>query len=387
MLAHARILVTIETDPTRYHGENALSPLQPDRAGCEQVLAHLAADLTRLFPEAARCSLAMAGAVYDQTQVIRPNFPLHSALETMVAAAWQKNSSQPLRLAIGCSEGRMPDPRLQPDPAIPPGLLQNLPLVVSGDPEMIDRLSDAMEHQFLEQGQLSAHSAKGLESNFGIALTHARFMTLTDLLAMLRLQLEHFDFLPLWELLDAAIDPQSPVTQVTGRLGQAFEFRDGSVHAQFETFDHWARAGGGQSLPAGERALEQAYADWTREYRQYITTLHAHAIPVQQILPGEDSGPLEQGFLVEASTCPPPAEAAEVTEHSTADLGVIAVTVVRDGHQFNYYPLSPAGLNKLHSSIRAMGLGPGGFSYPGSLVHDPRQRCLRADGDSPGDNA
>jgi hypothetical protein len=382
VLAHARILATIETDPTRYHGENALSPTQPDRAGCEQVLAHLAADLTRLFPEIARCSLAMPGAVYDQTQVIRPGFPLHAGLEAAVTAAWQKNRGHPLRLAIGCSEGHMPDTRLQPDPTIPPGLLQNLPLIISGEPELIETLSDAMEHQFLEQGQLSAHSAKGLESNFGIAVTHARFMTLTDLLAMLRLQLEHFEFLPLWDLLDAAIDPESPVTRVTGRLGQAFECIDGSVHAQFETFDYWAREGSGKSLPAGERALEQAYADWTREYRQYITTLNAHAITVHQHLAGNDAGPLEQGFLVEESDFPPPNGAAEVTEHSTVDLGVIAVTVVRDGRQFNYYPLSPAGLNKLHASIRAMGLGPGGFSYPGNVVYDPEQRCLSADEDN-----
>ena len=53
-MADIHILATIETDPTRYHGEHAALPRLLDRAGGEQVLAHLAADLTRMFPEIAR---------------------------------------------------------------------------------------------------------------------------------------------------------------------------------------------------------------------------------------------------------------------------------------------------------------------------------------------
>jgi hypothetical protein len=379
MLAHTRILVTIETDPTRYHGEHAHPPGMPDASGCEQVLAHLATDLARLFTDIEQCTLTMPGALYDQTQVIRPGFPLLQSLENFAASSRRDSPNQPTRRVLSQSGGRMPDDCMQPDPSIPPGLLQNLPLLISGQPEIIGPLSAEMEHLFLEQGQLSAHSAKGLESHFGIAVTHARFMTVTDLMAMLRLQLEHFGFLPLWDLLDAALEESSAPVQANGQLGQTFEYRNDAVHCQFETFDYWALQGGGKGLSISEQDLEQAYADWTREYRQYTTTLAAHAVPVIQHMPPPHDDWLEAGFLVEAAVKPPPSDAAEVTEHSASDLGVLAVTVVRDGRQFNYYPLSPTGLNELHAEIRSLGLGPGGFSYPGRVLYDPDARCLLPD--------
>lgn len=380
MTACIPILVTIETDATRYHGEHAAPPRLLDRAASEQVLAHLAADLTRMFPEIARCGLAMAGALYDQTQVLRPGYPLHAALDQQLAGGAERTGSP--RLALGAEAGRMAEQALQPDPSIPPGLLQNLPLAVSAKPAVLESLEEAMEHKFLEQGQLSAHSARGLEANFGIAVTHARFMTLTDLLAMLRLQLEHFGFLPLWELLDAALQGQPGTVYATGQAGQRFRCQDGVAHCTFETFDQWATTGAGRELSAANLGLEAGYVAWTREYRQYLTTLQAHAVPVMQHAP--DGQGLSGSYLEERSSAAPPLDAAEVTEHGSLDLGVLAVTVVRDGRQFNYYPLSPAGLNELHARIRAEGLGPGGFSFPGRLLHDPDSRRLSPDS-APGD--
>ena len=80
-LVHQYILVGIETDPTRYHGEHASRPALLERVAAEQILAHIAADLTAMFPAISRCSLSMAGALFDQTQILRPRLPVYSALE------------------------------------------------------------------------------------------------------------------------------------------------------------------------------------------------------------------------------------------------------------------------------------------------------------------
>lgn len=374
-MADIHILATIETDPTRYHGEHAACPRLLDRAAGEQVLAHLTADLTRMFPDIARCGLAMPGALYDQTQILRPAFPIHTTLGQRLGQAGGTLQSQ--RLVIGASAGRMPEEHLQPDPDIPAGILQNLPLVVRAEQALAESLADSMEHQFLQQGQLSAHTSKGLEASFGIAVAHARFMTLTDLMAMLRLQLEHFGFLPLWDLLDAALQQDGESRQVSGQAGQRFRFEDDAVHCEFETFDHWATQGAGKDFAADKLGLEAGYVEWTREYRQYLTTLRAHAVPVIQHAP--DGHVLEGGYLVEQSSAQPPENAAEVTEHHCKDLGVLAVTVVRDGRQYNYYPLSAEGLNELHARIRSEGLGPAGFAYAESVLYDPALRYLVAD--------
>lgn len=376
---HSRLLVAIETDATRYHGEHARRPCVLNPAETEQMLAHLATDLAVLLPEIRHCAISMAGALYDQTQLLRPGYPVFSALESVLSNHRKKGEHGPLRLGIGADDGAMPLDGLQPGDKIPIGLLQTLPIVVNGQAELVLELSDSMEHLFLERGQLSAHSARALEANFGVAVNHARFMTVTDLNAMLHLQLEHFGFLALWELLDAAINSSPVELSVTGRGGQEFTWDGQQVIARFQTFDYWATQGPGRSVSGSQQMLAKAYSDWTREYRQFLATLGAHHVVVQQYLPGSDGKALPGSFFVENSTLPPAAHAAAVTEHSSGELGTVAVTVVSETGQFNYYPLKPQGLNDLHAAIRLLPGATGDVSFPGSIVYDQQNRCLAAD--------
>lgn len=378
-LAHNRILVAIETDATRYHGEFARRPKLLGKAEAEQMLAHLATDLSRNLPEIKSCALGMAGALFDQTQLLRPGYPAYSKLESMLEVSYGSGPFEPRLLSFGAESGRMPEPELQPLDEIPLGLLQTLPLVVSGEAGLVGRLSDTMEHGFLESGQLSAHSARALEANFGIAVNHARFMTITDLNAMLRLQLEHFGFLPLWQLVDAAVNDPKTELQVEGSAGQAFGWDGRAVRAIFESFDHWAREGGGRSLDPGGQALASGYSDWTREYRQYLATLASHGITVEQALPASPGEPLAGSFMVERSRYNPGRDAAPVTEHSSGELGTVAVTVVRNEAQFNYYPLLPSGLNELHAEIRKSMGEHAALAFPGTILYDEGSRALRPD--------
>ncbi|NIN60018.1 MAG: hypothetical protein GTN56_09505 [Xanthomonadales bacterium] len=378
-MQHMQILVAIETDSTRYHGEFATRPRLLEGAPAEQMLAHLAADLVGMFPGLGACALTMPGALFDQTQLLRPGFPVFGALEGLLLESLPDQAFQPRQLSLPVEDGRMPHAALQPEQDIPLGLLQCIPLLVSGEPATLGPIAREMEHRFLDSGQLSAHSAKALEVHFGIGVQHARFMTLTDLQALLRLQLEHFGFLALWELLDAALSDRPEPLEAIGRGGQSFCWREGAVHARFETFDHWAATGAGAGEPAIKNQLARAYADWTREYRQYLTTLQAHAVTVLQHLPGRDAEALAGTFLVEKSAQAPSRDTAPVTEHSAGDLGSIAVTVIDAGQQHNYYPLTPAGLNALHAAIREQGLAAGGVAFPGGIRYDERSRRLVGD--------
>ena len=377
-ILHQHILVGIETDPTRYHGEHARRPALLERAAAEQVLAHLAADLTAMFPGISQCSLSMAGALYDQTQVLRPGLPVYTGLQSLQHASNPGADFKPRMLSIGASGGHMPLQELQPFENIPLGLLQALPLLVSGPASALNELAEEMEHRFLEQGQVSAHTAKALEAHFHISVTHARFMTITDLNALLRMQLEHYGFLPLWELLDAAINPESAELEVATPAGTRFKWSDGVVHSFFESFDWWAQRGGGRELPAGQHRLQAAYAEWTREYRRYLTMLTAHGVHVSQHLPGLEDAELTDSFLLEESTNAPEACAAPVTAHVADDLGTIAVTVVSGARQMNLYPLRASGLDDLHRFIRDEGYS-GDIAYPGRLCYDENTRRLVAE--------
>jgi len=378
-LGHNRILVAIETDATRFHGEHASRPARLGKGAAEQVLAHMSTDLSEMLPGVRDCALTMAGALYDQTQLLRPQYPLFSALESLFTGSMAGSGFHPRLLSIGADEGHFPDRVLDPIDSIPPSVLQVLPLLVSGPVELLDHLADDMEHQFLESGQLSAHSARALEAQFSIKVNHARFMTLTDLNAMLHLQLEHFGFLPLWDLLDAAINaPQSQI-EAEGRGGQAYHWNGEAVRARFESFDYWATRGAGHSCEDDTGALAEGYTDWTREYRQYLTTLQAHGVPVEQYLPDSPEQTLQKSFHIEVSHHQPASSSAQVTEHSAGDLGTVAVSVLTQGKQLNYYPLEARGLDRLHAAITESLGKAEAVSFPGSLQIDAVSRCLVPD--------
>jgi hypothetical protein len=337
-----------------------------------------------MLPDISSCSLIAPGALFDQTQLLRPGFPVFDALENVSL----KNDAERFRpglVSIGATEGRMPVTALQPDPSIPPGLLQLLPIVVHGPAETVEQLGQAMEYRFLEEGQLSAHTANWLQSAFDIEVTHARLMTLTDLNAMLRMQLDHFGFLPLWELLDAALNGREEPLQVSDEGGAEFEWRDGAVHIPFQTFDYWATRGAGAALEAGRQALADAYSGWTRIIRQYLTTLGAHGLDLV-FHRADDGSPLEGSYFTETGLDLPGSRRTAITEHSFSDLGVIAVTLVEDEQVLNYYPLSASGLNDLHADIRARLHAGHTVSFPGTLLYDEDERRLIADTRMPSDS-
>jgi hypothetical protein len=125
--------------------------------------------------------------------------------------------------------------------------------------------------------------------------------------------------------------------------------------------------------------LAQGYSDWTREYRQYLTTLVAHDVAVVQTLPGMPEHVLEQSYLIEESSYQPGKDSVPVTEHSSGELGTVAVSVINNETLFNYYPLVPSGLNDLHASIREVIGSNASISFPGSVLYDGRSRHLRPD--------
>lgn len=371
-----RALIAIETDATRFYGANASRPNLLGTTDSEQLLSHIAADLKAMLPEISNCSLIAAGALFDQTQVLRPSYPAFQALEA-VSTSGNPETFKAGLVSVGASEGKMPSADLQPIPDIPLGLLQLLPIVLHGPAGLVSELGQEMEYRFLEEGQVSAHSAAWMETAFGISINHARFMTLTDLNAMLRMQLDHFGFLPMWELLDGALSGRTEPLSVQTASGQKFELRDGVVCTTFETFDSWA-AGSGAEIPSERQALAAAYGDWTREVRQYLTTLGAHGVQVRFHLAGRQDEPAGT-FFMEQSSVKPAAGDATITEHSYSELGTIAVTV-RDGDQVeNYYPLSPQGLNDLHACVRERVPGVHTVAFPGSILYDEKSRKITPD--------
>ena len=369
-------LIAIETDPLRYHGEHGHRPAVLESPAAEQLLARVAADLGNLLPDAHRTHFSLVGALYDQAQLLRPQWPIYAAMEKINRARLGGNLDGASLLSIGAADGDLPMTELVPDGGLPPGILQLLPCMLLGDSDVLEALEAEMEHRFFEEGQLSAKTAQALELDFGIGIAHARFMTVTDLRAMLKLQLDHFGFGSLWTLLDAALEGDAASAPVHGAVGQRFTWDGSQVAADFETFDYWAGDGSGKEVE--DQHLASAYADWTREYRQYLVTLGAHGIAVTQRL-ASDGSALEGSFFVEDAGAIDE-QLASITEQGVEELGVVAVTLAHAGRLQHFYPLQAEGLNHIHDHIRTLGSSQLALAFPGGLSLDVLTRRLRPDG-------
>lgn len=377
-------LLAIEIDPEhiRHHSGGGRTALL-DQGDAGQMLAHLGADLTKLLGAFRKCRLTAAGALFDQCQILRPDTPVLDALAGIAETSGKAMS--PGLTAVGAQGETMADPALQPDPILPPGLLSLLPIIASGPDDLIAELSSEMEHRFLAEGQVSAHTASWLESAFGIGIGHARFMTLIDLNAMFRMQLENFGYLPLWTLIDAAVHAAPDALVETTDNGTRLEWRDGRVHIAFQTFNHWAQqvadSGGNEGQIEGD-GLARAYAEWTRELRRYTSTLAAHHVPLAFELPEGCTGAVAGDFLYEDVDAPDVTPdvlktLASITEHGWPDLGTVAITALMPHAMRHYYPLTAQGLNRIHEALATLELAGEGMAFPGTIKFNPDKRALR----------
>jgi hypothetical protein len=178
--------------------------------------------------------------------------------------------------------------------------------------------------------------------------------------------------------LDAALSESASEVSVLTQSGQEFHWKNGTVHTRFETFDQWAYSGQGAQIIPERQALAAGYGDWTREIRQYLTTLKAHGLEVQFHLSDNDP-PLEGTFLKEISDSAPGNGDSTITEHSYSELGTIAVTVRNGDSVENYYPLCSIGLNDIQAHIRSNVPGVHSVAFPGTILHSEKNRVLVPD--------
>ena len=208
---------------------------------------------------------------------------------------------------------------------------------------------------------------------FGLTALNLSFATVGDLCALLRVQLEGNDLLPLWELLEHAWFERPGVRSATLDGGNRFLVADDHAHTLFYTFDDWAQFGPGRGLPATQ--LGDGYRRWARLQRQYVMALEAYGLHVRWVLAnpqlentlaaveGEAAKAalreipcLSGDYLVEAifqNDSENPERRMTITNHADPELGTLAYTVMSldAGGQLlrleHHYPLRPQGLNAI----------------------------------------
>jgi hypothetical protein len=213
----------------------------------------ITADLLRLLPDVETMGLAVASALYDPAQVMRPGWPLFAELARLHART-QQGAWTPAVSCFGASGGRMADPGLEPDASLIGSPLLLIPWVLIGADLDAARLNAEMEESFTDKGLAEARTSLLLNEAFSIRVEHARYLTRLDLCAMTAMQYQNVGLAQLWSLIECALLAPMQSEEIRTSSGGSYRWRDGGVRV----------------LQAGDAA----------EARQYAAILAAHGIAV-----------------------------------------------------------------------------------------------------------
>jgi hypothetical protein len=346
-----------------------------------ELAAMIAADLQALIPKVGAARLALAGALLDSVELLRPGFPVWATLDELARRVPRGHLDNVV--AFGSHDGHMPAPVLEPSADYAAGPLRLVPMSLLTPPELVAELSEYLEDQLIGRGEAGKHTADWLMRTLGMRLAHVRYLSRNDVLAVVCVQYEHVALAPLWELLEVALlTPEQDTSTMTVR-GLALEFSHGLVLAQSPA--QWLA---GQDSDAAQRAHD--FAGIMFELRQYAVLLDAHRVPLHLQAAAGHTTASGAGYLLEMFAAADPGyDPPALFAHEAPGLGVVAISVAQRGAGGvarmlgQGYPLRPSALGPLLAALadhyaiagdlHALGRvwldADGGLGAPAAAVH------------------
>ncbi|MDQ6647290.1 MAG: hypothetical protein M3Y93_08660 [Pseudomonadota bacterium] len=339
----------------------------------------IAADLHTLVPQVDAARLALAGALFDQVELLRPGFPVWATLDELARRVPRGKLDNVV--AFGAHEGHMPAQPLEPSAVFADGPMRLMPLSLLAPEPLAEELSEELEVQLVGRGEAGALTADWLMRTLDVRLEHVRYLSRNDLLALTCVQYEHVNLAPLWSVLEAALLTPARAESVLSARGLALHYAQGEVLAQSPA--QWLAANGGDPT---QRAHD--FAGIIFELRQYAALLDAHQLPL--LLQPMDTTTTEaaSGYLVETVATVEPGDPVPLLfAHEAPGLGVVAITVAQCGQGARArtlahgYPLNPSALGPLLALFSDRYGVDGELHAMGRVVLDERGR-LAAPGPS-----
>lgn len=240
----------------------------------------IAADLARFSAGAAGLELVLVGAHYDPVELLRPGWPLHRELDALAARA--PGRARGRVVAFGAADGQLPG-ALSPAAEHSGGPLRLLPFVLGGDAAQVATVGDAFETALLETGMAAARTALAAQELFGLAVEHARYLTMHDLAAMTSLQYEHVGLSPLWPVLETALIAPADEAWLDAPPEPLVRYAGGEARIALFTPEAWHRRYAADLDCASEVDRQRAHRQhqhFQARQRQLAAVLQAHGIAV-----------------------------------------------------------------------------------------------------------
>ena len=259
-----------------------------DAADAATLAGHIAHDLAALVPGVIQLDLGVLAAHFDPVELLRPGWPLQTALAELMARAPQKTSPPLLAgkgwsggrvFAFGTHNGQLPTTELTPDVDYAHGPLRLIPFLLRGNADVIAPVAEALEEILVDRGMAGAATALFAQQVLDGRIEHARYLTIHDLCALMALQYEHAGLTPLWPLLECALLAPNEEAWLDAAPEPLMRYADGGVRIAMFDIDAWSDAG---LAPVGIdlEQLSRAFDHFTARQRQFAAVLAAHGVPV-----------------------------------------------------------------------------------------------------------
>ena len=249
-----------------------------DAADAATLAGHIAHDLAALVPGVIQLDLGVLAAHFDPVELLRPGWPLHTALAELMTRA-PAHASGARVFAFGTHNGQLPVTELTPDVDYAHGPLRLVPFLLRGSADVIAPVAEALEEILVDRGMAGAATALFAQQVFDARIEHARYLTTHDLCALMALQYEHAGLAPLWPLLECALLAPNEEAWLDAAPEPLLRYADGGVRIAMFDIDAWSDAG---LAPVGidPEQLSRAFDHFTARQRQFAAVLAAHDVPV-----------------------------------------------------------------------------------------------------------
>lgn len=326
-------------------GGDSPDRLELTRDEAQELAALVAEDLRALVPGVEAARFALAGALFDGVEILRPGYPVFATLEELARRIPRVTTAGGV-VAFGTHEGHMPAQPLVPDTRYAGGPMRLIPWMLLVPADQAEDITAAMEVELVGRGEAGARTADFLMRTLGVRLEHARYLSRNDLLALTCVQYEHVNLAPLWTMLETAL--LTPYQQETalGSRGLPLRYADGQV--SIPGIAGWFTRDGEHRDSAAHE-----FAGTLFELRQYAALLDAHHVPLRM---DGDAARSEPYFIEHVADADPALPTPELYAHEAAGLGMAAITVAQPsagkarilGHG---YPLAPNVLGLLLENL------------------------------------
>lgn len=342
---HIRILAGFEIVPSDDHRRTL------ERGHAQALADALASDLAKQLPDDGETVLVVGGVVLEPDALLQPNFPIYQALEQLAKPLIRDQGLHSSVLAIGAHQRQMPDDRLQPKQHRLMGQMALIPMVVITDVDRGPGIERDLETQLFESGSINPPARALLAEYAGLDSVHGQLLTVNDLMALQRVQLDAAGLSGFWEVIETILiaDDSDHAFELPGGVTAQWHHKDARLLIDFVTFDHWARTHAEKDPQANDNLAED-YGLWVRGYRTLLALIDNHAIPWGLAVPDtavldeRHQSVIEPGHPMGNASESPSIAGPHLTEHVDQTLGLLAWTLVEEGRAHHLYPTTPQAI-------------------------------------------